>query len=509
MAGQTRSNRRIARNTLALYFRSGIALLVGLYLSRVVLLTLGAEDFGAYEVVGGIVGLFAVLSGALSASSYRFLTFEVGQRSEESLRGTFSSILSAHLLFAVLVVVLAEIGGLWYIRNFFVVASYRLEAVFWVFQFSVLSCFLGIVQVPYMSLLIAHENMSAYASIGILGILIKLVVVLLLFHLPGDKLVAYGLAIAIASVLLTISTCAYCMKIYNDSRSYPSWDWKRLKPIFSYTSFNFIGSMASVFQGQGSNILLNYFFGLSVNAARGIGTQLQSGIFIFISSISMASKPQIIKLYAEGDFREMMRLIYESTVYSFFLMYAVTLPLIFIVPTVLGLWLMRIPEYAVLFARVTLVLALVQCFKGLKYTICEAAGKMRLIQLFSGTCELLPIAVSFIAYKYYDVPAVFVLYAIIGVKLLTEWPNFYIFKRYVSFSIKEYVICVYWPILKVLSVSLLPEYWLYVNRVHSLSADFTFFVFAFSLNVVSIFFVGMDKRTRGHVIEIIKKRIRK
>ncbi|MFG0454078.1 MATE family efflux transporter [Shewanella mangrovisoli] len=391
----TNNNRRIFKNTLFLYFRMVLTLGVTLYTSRVVLNSLGVEDFGIYNVVGGVVTMMSFLSGAMSSATQRFLSFELGKNDFKQLNNIFKMSINIHWLIILIVVLIAETLGLWFVNTQLMVPSERLVAANWVFQCALLSFCCSVLGVPYNAVIIAYEKMSAFAYISIIDVSLKLIVVFLLAAHNGDKLQYYALLLALVSLFNLGCYYVYARCQFLITRFTWYWNKELFKTLFKFTGWNLFGNVASVATNQGINILLNIFFGASVNASRAIAFQVNAAITGFVTSLQMSINPQIVKSYASNNHAYMHKLIISGSKYTFFLLYLLALPVLLQTETVLTLWLINPPQYAVLFCQLILVDALITSFSGSLMASVQATGNIKLYQVFIGGILLLNLPVSY------------------------------------------------------------------------------------------------------------------
>ena len=315
------NNKRIAKNTLLLYFRMLLMMAVSLFTSRVVLNTLGVEDFGIYSVVGGVVGMFVFINNSMSSATQRYITFALGKGDKNRLQTVFSTTLQIHSLIAVIIVLLGETVGLWFLYNKMQIPADRMDAALWVMQCSIVSMVVMIVSVPYNADVIAHEKMSAFAYISILEVVLKLAIVYLLLVFSYDKLILYAILILMIQILIRFCYSIYCNKHFEETKYKHVWDKKLFKEMTGFAGWSLFGNMAGVLFGQGLNMLLNVFFGPVVNAARAVAVQVQGAIQQFVANFQTALNPQITKTYAAGELNEMHRLMFRSARFSFYLLF--------------------------------------------------------------------------------------------------------------------------------------------------------------------------------------------
>ncbi|HDN9014682.1 TPA: hypothetical protein P2I01_001522 [Aeromonas salmonicida] len=390
------NNRRIFKNTLFLYFRMLLILSVTLYTSRVVLNNLGVEDFGIYNVVGGVVTMMAFLSGAMSSASQRFLAFELGKNNLEQLAKVFKMSLNIHWLIVLIVILVAQTLGLWFVNAQLVIPPDRLVAANWVFQCALFSFCCTVLGVPYNAAIIAHEKMSAFAYISIVDVLLKLIVVFLLAAYDGDKLQRYSLLLAVVSLLILVCYYAYARWQFTVTRFSWYWNTDLFKTLFSYTGWNLFGNVAAVATNQGINILLNLFFGATVNAARAIAFQVNSAVTGFVTSLQMSINPQIVKSYATDNHEYMLQLVFSGARYCFFLLYFLSIPFLLQAEIILKIWLGMLPEYAAGFCRLVIIDSLIISLSGTLMTAFQATGKIKTYQMVVGGVILFNLPLSYI-----------------------------------------------------------------------------------------------------------------
>ena len=393
------NNRRIAKNTIVLYLRMILLMLVNLYTSRVILSALGIEDYGIYNVVGGVVTMFGFLNGAMAAGTQRYLTFELGRKNYSRLRSVFITSVNIHILIALVVIILAETVGLWFLNNKMVIPDGRMDAAMWVYQFSVVSTAVMFVSVPYNATIIAHERMSVFAYISIFEAVMKLVIALALYLFHGDRLIMYGLMLLCVQVLVRIVYGIFCRKHFEEARYEFRFDRSLFREMLSFSGWNLWGSTASVAMTQGLNILLNVFFGPVVNAARGIAAQVQSVVMQFASNFQTAINPQIIKSYAANELDYMHSLIFRSSRFSFCLLFCLSLPVFIETDMLLGLWLKEVPEYSSVFLRLILCASIIQSISGPLMTSAQATGRVKVYQSVVGGILIMVLPVAYIVLR--------------------------------------------------------------------------------------------------------------
>lgn len=371
------NGKRIAKNTLFLYFRMIVIMLVTIYTSRVILHKLGADDYGLYNVVAGVVGMLAFLNNTLSLGTSRFLTFKLGTKDEDGLKETFNTAFYTHLLLAFLVIIVLESFGLWFLNHKLVIPPERFFACRIIFQFSILTTLISITQVPYTSLIIAHEQMNVYAYFSIIEAALKLSIVFVLPLVKVDRLIFYGLLVAIVQLIVALIYRIYCKRHYYESRLRKIFKKSIFKDMMGYSGWNIIANLSDTINHAGLPIILNLFFQPVVVAAQSISNQVTNALMQFVSSFRTAINPQIIKKYAAGDFEGSKNLTLTTTVYVFDLLLLLCLPCIAIMNPLMDLWLVDVPEYAVLFTQYAVAKAIIGCFSSSFYIPMMAAGKLK------------------------------------------------------------------------------------------------------------------------------------
>lgn len=438
MSVTTEKNKRIAKNTLLLYIRMLFVMAVNLYTSRVVLKTLGIEDFGIYNVVGGVVTMFSFINNAMVAGTQRYLTFELGREDFDRLKNIFSVSLLIHFLIALLILLLAETIGLWFLYNEMNIPAERLDAAFWVFQFSVLSIMVMIISAPYNAVIIAHERMGAFAYISVLEVILKLLIVYFLFWGDFDKLKLYALLIFTVQLIVRFIYSFYCNRHFMETKYHFNWDRKLFTEMVSFAGWNLWGNFASVTFMQGVNILLNIFFGPTVNAARSIAVQVQQAVTQFSLNFQMALNPQITKSYSQQDFTYMHNLIYKSSKLTFFLLLFLSLPIIMETETILAVWLGTVPAYTATFVRLMLCITIIDATANPLMISAAATGKIKIYQSTIGGILLAILPVSYLTLKMGGAPSsVFIVHLCICIVAFIV--RLFVVRPLISLSLSSYV----------------------------------------------------------------------
>lgn len=455
MSGQTSlNNKRIAKNTLLLYFRMLLTMAVSLFTSRAILNTLGVEDYGIYNVVGGVVAMFGFLNSAMSAATQRYITVVLGTGEISRLRDIFSISLQIHALISVMIIFFAETIGLWFLYHKMQIPAGRMDAAFWTYQCSIVATVIMVMSVPYNSDIVAHEKMSAFAYISVLEVCLKLAIVYVLLIFKMDKLILYSILIVVVQLFIRICYSWYCKRHFPESHYRYVANGKILKEMLNFAGWNLWGNVAYIAFSQGLNILLNIFFGPVVNAARAVALQVQSAIQQFVLNFQMALNPQIMKSYASSDLCYMHSLIYRSAKFSFFLLLLLSLPVLIETDYILTIWLKIVPDNTVVFLRIVLITSWITAIANPLSNAAQATGTIRRYQSVIGGLLLLILPVSYICLKL-GMPAysVFVVHFIM--ECVAQTARLLIVRNLINISIRAYVSKVFITIGFVVVISLI------------------------------------------------------
>ena len=399
METESQKNKRIAKNTIFLYLRMAFSMLVALYTSRVILNALGEDDYGIYGVVGGIVVFFNIIQGSLNAAISRFITFELGKGDSDRLTRVFSTSVNIQVLMSVVFLVFAEVIGVWFLEYKMNIPEGRMYAAHWVLQCSILSFVVGLLSVPYNATIIAHEHMGAFAYLSILSTFLNLGVALIINYVPFDKLIFYAFCIVGINVLMRIIYGIYCKIHFQEATWHFVKDKALVKEMAGFAGWNFLGASSGVLLSQGVNILMNIFFGVAVNAARSIASQIDNAIYLLVNNFTMALNPQITKSYASEDLSYMHSLVCKGAKYSFFIMLIPSLPILLETPKILELWLKQVPDYTVVFTRLTILISLNAVLSQTLITSMLATGDIKKYQIIVGGLNLSVFPLAYIAFK--------------------------------------------------------------------------------------------------------------
>ena len=499
MTNTSANNKRIAKNTLLLYFRMLFMMAVNLYTSRVVLNALGVEDFGIYNVVGGVVAMFSMLSSSLSAAITRFITYELGTGNKESLKKIFSSSVTIQIGLAVLIVLLAEAVGVWFLNVKMNIPDERMIAANWVYQFSILTFAINLISVPYNASIIAHERMSAFAYISILEAIGKLVIAFLIVISPMDKLIFYAILMCSVALIVRFAYGAYCKKHFEECTFRFIFDKDLLKRMFGFAGWNFIGASSAVLRDQGGNVVINLFCGPTVNAARGIAFQVNNAISGFVTNFMTALNPQITKSYAAGDRDYMMTLIYQGARLSFYMLLLLSLPGLVNTQYILSLWLGIVPDHAVLFVQLILVFAMSESISNPLITAMLATGKIRNYQLIVGGLQMMNLPVSYMLLHMGMFPEVVILVAI-AISQCCLAARLLMLRGMIGLSVRKYFKKVYINVLTVTIIAAVLPFLI----TNVLTESFLNFIQSSLVALIStgvtIYYVGCNKAERQFVL---------
>lgn len=492
-------NKRIAKNTLFLYLRTLISILVNLYTVKLLWEILGIDNYGIFNVVGGLVTMFAFLNNAMVASSQRFISFELGRGNKERLQKTFSISLIVHFLLAICVLIIAESVGLWFLNYKLNIPEGRMIAANWVYQCSVMSFLLQIISVPYNACIVAHEHMKVYGYLGILDVILKLILVLLCAVIPFDKLIVYSLFILLLAVFNRFIYYIYSKKHFEECKFIKTKDSHLMKDMFSFAGWSFIGNMGTSVRTQGVNIVLNLFFNVAVNAAKGVATQIGVAINSFASSFIMAINPQITKRYASGKFNEMLQLLIEGCKFSFLLMSIIIIPVLICANALLELWLDDVAPYTVGFLQLFLIMALVDCVINPITTALQATGKIKKFQITVSILMISVIPISWLWLKF-DLNPFIVMFVSIFASIAVLLTQLVILKEQISFSLKHFLIKVYSRSLPYFFVNGFINWFIYRYYNNNLIGTLSFGFTSLIISIVLIFFFVLKRNERNLIL---------
>lgn len=502
------NNKRIAKNTLLLYIRLFVTMVIGLFTSRVILSTLGVTDYGVNNVVAGFVAMFSMFTNSLSAAISRFLTFNLGKGDAEKLKTVFSTSFNIMIAMAIIVTIVAEIFGLWFLNSKLNIPADRMYAANWVFHFSVITFAVNLISIPYNASIIAHEKMDVFAYISILEVVLKLAVVYMLYISPLDKLITYSFLLLLVSVFIRIVYGIYCSRKLEECCYSMVFDRTLLKEMGGFAGWNMLGTACTMFNTQGVNILMNLFFGVVTNAARGIVNQVESVIVQFVSNFTTALNPQVTKSYASGNLDYMHSLVYKGTKFSYYLILIMALPFMFEAEFVLKLWLGEYPEEAPLFLRLAIIATMVDRLGNTTAVAAWATGNIKKYYIIVSATIIFVFPLTYIAYKI-GAPAYVAYLIFIIFYFVIMWQKVFILKGLTGFQPKEFLKNVMYPItittIMAILIPLLTAHYLADNVVGSILQ----IIISVMSSIVAIYLFGLTKGEKALMMDTIQSRIKR
>ncbi len=478
---------------------------VTLYTSRVVLSALGVEDFGVYNVVGGMVSMFTMISGSLSSAISRFITYEMGKGNKERLKLIFSTSIVIQLILSAIIIVLIETVGVWFLNNKMDIPQESMQAARWVLQFSMLALVVNLLSIPYNALIIANEKMSAFAYVSILEAFGKLAIAYLIMISPMHRLVFYALLMFVLSLIVRLVYGFYCKAKFDEAKNIKfTFDKPLFKEMFGFAGWNFIGSSSALLRDQGGNVLLNLFYGPAVNAANAVATQVKHAIVQFSSNFMVALNPQITKSYASGDRDYMMKLLFQGSRISFYMLLLLSLPVLLNTEYILSLWLKTVPNHTVLFVQLALVFGMMESISSPLITAMLATGKIRNYQIVVGGFQMLNLPISYILLRIGMLPEIVLIVAIF-ISVCCLLSRLYMLRGLIGLSATLFLKKVVFNVVVVSVLTVIIPFFIAKN-VHS---TFLWFVIisliSFICTLVVIYFIGCNKEERGFVNQKILK----
>lgn len=501
-------NKRIAKNTLMLYFRQILILLVSLYTVRIVLDVLGAEDYGIYNVVAGVVTLLSFLSGTMGSATQRFFSFALGRNDNEQLKKIFSVNIVIYIGIAVISVIVLETAGIWFVSEKLVIPESRFEAAQFIYHFAVLTFVVTILTSPFMAIIIAHEDMQIYAYVSIVEAVLKLGVVFLLIYLDVDKLELYGVLLFLVAVINTVIYITISLRKYEECQFKKFyWDKDLVKEIIGFTGWTLFGQISTVVRNQGVTILINQFFNPVVVASRSIALSISNQIGVFANNFNTSLYPPIIKSYSSGNKNEMFSLIYNGSKLTFFLMWVIALPLLLEMKAILNIWLKDIPPDAILFSQLKVIESLILSISLPIATAARAPGKMKTYELTLGVIQLSILLFSWTILKM-GYPAYSVFLVAIAVNILMFFIRLIIVSNLIDLPIKDFIVKVTFPITGVIVLSTVLSYFFQQLIPEGLFYSLLIIVISVLITSISIYYIGLDKYWRIKIRNIVYNKIK-
>ena len=490
---------RIAKNTALLYFRMLLIMLITLYTTRVVLSVLGVQDYGTYDAIAGVVAMFAFLNSSMAQASQRFFALELGRENHTKLKQVFSVNVLIFIGLALIIFLLAETAGLWYFTHKINIPAERMAAAAWVYQFAILTFMTSIITTPFLAIITAREKMNVYAYLSILEVVFKLAIVFLLLYFPFDKLKLYAILVFAVQLLISSTYITYSCSKFPECRIKYYGNPVMFKEVFSFAGWNLYGVMAVTVRTQGIKLILNYFFGVLVNSAQALAYQVYTALIRFTDSFFTAVRPQIIKSYSvdnEDKSGEMMKLVFQSSKFCFYLILVLSIPVLIETPSILSIWLKRIvPDHTVVFTRLMIVNAIIESLAYPLITSIQATGKIKLYQLVTGTVTLLIIPVSYLFFKW-GYPPQTIIWVMITITVIAHISRLYFMKTMLQMKFLSYFNQVIFPVSAVTVLAfVLPLFYSYYVNPSFLRIVGVAVVTLISSAVI-IYFTGLTKQER-------------
>lgn len=504
MSGNAQNNKRIAKNTIVLYIRMIVMMAISFYTTRVILEALGVDDYGIYNVVGGLVAMFSLISSSLSGSTSRFITFGLGKGDKAELRKIFAASVNINIILAIIVILAIETFGVWFLNNRMTIPTDRLDAANWVLHCSTITFAAGLLSVPYNASIIAHEKMSAFAYMTIFDAVAKLAIALGVKFYGGDKLILFAVLNIIPILISQIIYWQYCKRKFEECTYHRGWDNKIFKEIGGFALWNFIGCTAGTMKDQGVNIAINLFTGPSVNAARGIAMQVNSIVSRFIQNFTIALNPQIIKDYAAGNLERMHNLIFTGTRFSYFLFMFLSIPIFFEIESILKVWLGQVPAHTVLFTRLVLILTMAEIISQTLITAQSATGKIRNYQIVVGGILLMNFPISYLLLYLGFVPESTLVVAII-ISQVCLATRLYFLRTSIKLPIVKFIKKVYLKAVLVTVLSVIAPYICYWFVEPSITRFVTVCSVSIITSALCIYYIGCNKDERKTILKSISK----
>ncbi len=502
------NNKRIAKNTILLYIRMIITTLVSLFATRITLQLLGAEDFGIYNVVAGIIGFMDIIKGTMNSATQRFLAYDLGKNDPVQFRKTFSMLINLFSLVSIGGVIIMEIIGPYFVSNYLVIPSERIATAQWILQFTIIGFVLETMNIPHISSIVAYEKMGIYAYFTFFDVFFKLFAVFALYITPIDKLITYGALMLIVSLIRNVIIHIYCFKKLSGCRYAKIWDTSLFKRLTSYAGWNLFGSLTTVLNHQGLTIVLNMFFGPLVNTAKAIADKINGIIFSFCLNFFMAVSPQIIKSYASGDIGYTKKLVLKSSKVSFFLMLLFASPLILNMPDLLELWLGKeqVSKNMVIFSRLTLIWTLINSLESPITQVVRATGDIKKYQIVVGLQTLLFLPLCYVALKL-GMPAYSSMIILILLYMTVHISRVKIVGTIIHTKMTNYFVDVIWPVLKVSILVLICMILAHMYFEHNLIDVVLSMVTSFCVTLIIIIIIGFKKTERKYLIDLFLNKI--
>ena len=506
MNNHSGDQKRIAKNTIMLYIRMILIMIVSLYTTRVVLNVLGETDYGIYNIVGSVVVSMIFIQHSLMSATQRFLSYEMGLKEQGNVAKVFSSSLNLHLKFILFILLLLETVGLWFLNHVLDIPSDRMLAANIVYQFSILTFCLNMIRIPYNAIIISYENMNIYAAVSIIEAILKLSIVIALKYLFSDKLIAYGVLVFLITLIINAMYIIYCRRTYqNDTNTNFKGDKEVIKKLRGFLGWNLLGGVTGVATNEGPNYFMNYFLGVTVNAAMGVAKQVSGAIYSFATSFQNAFNPQIVKAYAAKDNEYLYDLINKTSLLSFYLLFLFAFPIINSADFIFNLWLIDVPQYTIIFCVLIILSQFVATLSSPLWMVAHATGDIKVYQIVLSILSLLVIPVSYVVLAF-NYPPYYILVFQIILNIVIFIYRLFFARAKIGLSIRRFfkdvvLKCLY------LSILIIPIPMLISSYASSFWQNCLVIITSFIITAVVFYFMGLDRETRLAVNQFVKNRI--
>ncbi len=495
MSDLSQDNKRIAKNTIILYIRTVFLMLISLYTSRVVLQALGIEDYGVYQVVGGVVSMFSIISSALSNSISRFITFEIGHGDKEKLKRIFSTSVIIQVGLAFVVAIAVEIIAIWFMETQMQIPEGRMVAARWVLQCSLITFCINLISIPYNACIIAHEHMNAFAYVSIIEATLRLAVCFCIMAMPTDRLITYAFLLTIVAIMIRFIYGVYCHKHFEETRGKIIFDKILFKEMFGFSGWSFFTHTNYLLNTQGVNMLMNVYFGVTVNAARGIANQVEHAVLQFVNNFTTAINPQITKSYATGELERTHDLVCRGAKFSYLMMLVFSVPLICETETILNIWLVNVPDYAVIFTQLSLILGIIDSLGSSGVTACMASGKIKKYSIILTPIGLIEFPLTWLFFALGS-SVVWTYYLYIIVKIIVLVVRAVLVKEFIGLKLSTFYRRSLHPAILTTIASVIPAVIVVLTMPQGILRFFVSMIVGFGSAMMSSFYIGMTKGER-------------
>ncbi len=508
MSNHSEDNRRIAKNTTMLYGRMGLMMIISFFTARITLEALGVVNYGINNVVGGLVSMFSLISGSLTASTSRFITFGLGAGDKERLNRIFITSVNIQILLAVIVVLAIETIGVWFLNNKMVIPADRLTAAHWVLQCSAINFAVGLLSLPYNASIVAHERMDIYTYFSLFDVISRLAIVFSIKYYGGDKLILLAIISLIPMFIKQFYHWWFSKRNFEECTYNLKWDNGIFKEMTSFAGWNFIGASSAQLKDQGVNIVINMFYGPAVNAARGIAMQISFILGQFSGNVSVAINPQITKEYASSNYARMHNLMFKGTRIIYFLIMALSIPIFLEIETILYIWLGQVPPHTILFTRLVLILCLSDTISSTLITAQLATGKIRNYQIVVGGTQMLNFPISYLLLRLGFFPEITLIVAII-ISQICLLERLLFLRTMCKFPSLKFTKEVYLNTLIVTLVASIIPATLYCNLHESIVRFFLVCASSVISSFATIYLIGLKKDEKRIALQYMRKFVNK